>query len=78
MSARNFARVYKDRTGRSPGKAVELFRIEAARRMLEQSEANLAQVARQCGFGHEDRMCNAFQRNLGVTPSAYRKRLAGA
>jgi transcriptional regulator GlxA family with amidase domain len=78
MSARNFARVYKDRTGRSPGKAVELFRVEAARRMLEQSASNLAQIARQCGFGDEDRMCTAFQRNLGVTPSAYRKQRAGA
>jgi transcriptional regulator GlxA family with amidase domain len=78
MSARNFARVYKQKTGRPPAKAVELFRIGAAKRMLEQSEANLAQVARQCGFGDEDRMCTAFRRNLGETPSAYRKRLAGA
>lgn len=78
MSARNFARVYKQKTGRPPAKAVELFRIGAAKRMLEQSEANLAQVARKCGFGDEDRMCTAFRRNLGETPSAYRKRLAGA
>jgi transcriptional regulator GlxA family with amidase domain len=78
MSARNFARVYKDRTGCPPGKALEQFRMGAARRMLEQSEANLAQIARQCGFGDEDRMCSAFRRNLGETPSAYRKRVAGA
>ena len=37
MSARNFARVYKDRTGCSPARALERFRIGAARRMLEQS-----------------------------------------
>ena len=78
MSARNFARVYKQKTGRPPAKAVELFRIGAAKRMLEQSEANLAQIARQCGFGDEDRMCTAFRRHLDETPSAYRKRFAGA
>ena len=76
MSSRNFARVYKEKTGRAPGKAVELFRVEAARRFLEHSENKLTQIALQCGFGDEERMRVAFQRNLGVTPSEYRKRVA--
>jgi transcriptional regulator GlxA family with amidase domain len=76
MSARNFSRVYKEKTGRSPGKAVELFRVEAARRMLEQSERNLDQIAQQCGFGDQDRMRLTFLRHLGVTPSDYRRRMA--
>lgn len=75
MSARNFSRVYKEKTGRSPGKAVELFRVEAARRMLEQSGRNLEQIAFRCGFGDEDRMRVTFLRNLGVTPSDYRRRI---
>ena len=75
MSARNFSRVYKEKTGSTPGKAVELFRVEAARRMLEQSERKLEQIARQCGFGDEDRMRLSFQRKLGMTPSEYRRRL---
>jgi transcriptional regulator GlxA family with amidase domain len=75
MSARNFSRVYKEKTGRPPGKAVELFRVEAARRMLEQSARKLDQIALQCGFGDEDRMRTSFQRNLGMTPSEYRRRL---
>jgi len=77
MSSRNFARVYKGKTGRSPGKAVELFRIEAARRLLEQSAANLEDIARQCGFGDQDRMRAAFRRYLGVTPTEYRRRFSG-
>ena len=32
MSPRNFARSYKAKTGRTPAKAVEVFRLEAARR----------------------------------------------
>ena len=31
MSPRNFARVYKEKTGRTPAKGVEHFRLEAAR-----------------------------------------------
>jgi transcriptional regulator GlxA family with amidase domain len=76
MSARNFARVYKEKTGRTPGKALERFRVEAARRMLEQSGRNLEQIAQQCGFGDEERMRVTFQRHLGMTPSDYRRRIA--
>jgi len=75
MSVRNFARVYKEKTGRTPGKALEHFRVEAARRMLEQSGRNLEQVAQQCGFGDEERMRVTFQRHLGMTPSEYRRRM---
>lgn len=76
MSPRNFARVYKDKTGRTPAKGVEALRLEAARRMLETSPRNVEQVARLCGFGNEERLRTAFQRTLGVSPSDYRKRFA--
>ncbi len=76
MSPRNFTRVYKDRTGRTPAAAVQLFRLEAARRMLEDSDRHIEQVARLCGFGGEERMRLAFQRNLGVSPHAYRSRFS--
>lgn len=76
MSPRNFARVYKQKTGRAPAKAVELFRVEAARRLLEHSNNKLDRIATQCGFVDEERMRVTFQRNLGVTPSDYRKRFA--
>jgi len=76
MSPRNFARVYKEKTGRTPAKAVEIFRLEAARRLLEESDKYIEQVARQCGFGDEDRMRITFQRNLGISPSEYRHRFS--
>ncbi|MDM0039900.1 helix-turn-helix domain-containing protein [Variovorax sp. J22G21] len=76
MSPRNFARVYKQKTGRTPAKAVEVFRLEAARRLLEDSTRNVDQVARLCGFGDEERMRVTFQRHLGVAPRDYRRRFA--
>lgn len=74
MSPRNFARVYKQKTGRTPAKAVEVFRLEAARRLLEDSPRNVDQIARLCGFGDEERMRVTFQRHLGVAPRDYRRR----
>jgi len=76
MSPRHFARVYKQKTGRAPAKAVEVFRLEAAKRLLEESSRNIDQIARLCGFGDEERMRVTFQRNLGITPRDYRKRFS--
>ena len=76
MSPRNFARVYKLKTGRTPAKAVEVMRLEAARRLLEDSERNIDQIARLCGFGDEERMRFTFQRNLSISPRDYRKRFS--
>jgi transcriptional regulator GlxA family with amidase domain len=76
MSPRNFARVYKQKTGRTPAKAVEVLRLEAARRLLEDSKRNVDQIAHECGFGSEERMRVTFQRNLSISPRDYRKRFA--
>lgn len=76
MSPRNFARVYKRQTGRTPAKAVEMFRLEAARRLLEDSRRNIDQIARSCGFGDEERMRHTFQRHLSISPRDYRNRFS--
>nr|WP_225248429.1 helix-turn-helix domain-containing protein [Pseudomonas tehranensis] len=76
MSPRNFARVYKRQTGRTPAKAVEMFRLEAARRLLEDSQRNIDQIARSCGFGDEERMRHTFQRHLSISPREYRNRFS--
>lgn len=73
MSPRNFSRLYKLKTGRSPAKAVSILRLEAARRLLEDSDRHIDQIARQCGFGDEERMRTTFQRHLATSPRGYRK-----
>ncbi|WP_280359481.1 helix-turn-helix domain-containing protein [Pseudomonas sp. JS3066] len=74
MSQRNFSRVYKLKTGRTPSRAIELFRLEAAKRLLENTPRNIEQIARLCGFGDEERMRCTFQRNLSISPRDYRSR----
>ncbi|MFJ3481817.1 GlxA family transcriptional regulator [Pseudomonas sp. NPDC090202] len=76
MSSRNFSRVYKQKTGRSPAKALEIFRLEAARRLLEDSDRNIDQIAGACGFGDEERMRVTFQRHLATSPRDYRSRFS--
>ncbi|MCW6512433.1 GlxA family transcriptional regulator [Lichenifustis flavocetrariae] len=73
ISARSFSRHYRQVTGRTPARAVELLRVEAARHRLEDG-ATVSGTARRCGFGAEETMRRAFLRSLGVGPEAYRER----
>jgi len=74
MSPRTFARMFQKRTGQSPGKTVEEFRVEAARRALEESEASIKEIAARAGFQSEEHMRRAFRRRLSVLPNEYRVR----
>ena len=74
MSPRTFARLYAERTGRTPAKAVEGLRLEAACRTLEDTRLTVKEVAVRCGFLEEDRMRRCFHRSLGVSPQEYRAR----
>jgi len=74
MSSRNFARLYQSETGRTPAKAVEAMRVEAARRMLEDTNESLSVIARRSGFGDDERLRRSFVRLLNVPPGEYRNR----
>ncbi|MFF2078699.1 GlxA family transcriptional regulator [Kitasatospora sp. NPDC058162] len=76
MSERNFTRVFRAETGRTPGAYVESVRIEAARRLLETTAATLDSVAHSCGFGTVETLHRSFRRTLRVTPGEYRRRFS--
>jgi len=72
MSVRNFTRVFQSEAGVTPADFVEMARVDAARRLLEDSETPLQRVASQCGFNNPDTMRRAFLRRIGTSPSDYR------
>jgi transcriptional regulator GlxA family with amidase domain len=77
MSARNFARQFKRETGMTPGDYVEAARVEAAGRILEESDTPLKRVAGMCGFADQGGLRRAFMRRIKVTPADYRQRFRG-
>lgn len=77
MSERSLLRHYRAAHGMTPARAVERLRVEAARRMLADTQAPVKAVARRCGFGSEETMRRSFLRLLGAGPGAYRARFGG-
>ena len=75
MSPRNFFRVFTHEIGITPAQFVQRARLDAARRLLEDTERSVDEIAARCGFGTADTMRAAFQRVLDMSPQAYRARL---
>ena len=76
MSPRNFARRFRAELGMTPARYVREVRVEAARRRLERGDESVEAVATHAGFGTEEAMRRAFQRQLEVPPRQYRQRFA--
>ena len=72
MSPRNFARVFKARTGMTPNKFLETLRLDRARELLAAGNDSLEHIAEISGFGREERLRRAFLRRFKVTPSQFR------
>jgi transcriptional regulator GlxA family with amidase domain len=73
MSTRNFTRVFHKQTGMPPAKFVEKFRVEAARKLLENTDISLERISERCGLVSLVGMRRTFLRHLNVTPSDYRR-----
>lgn len=74
MSERNFARCFRREVGQSPGRYVVAARVEAARRLLEETDRGVADVAGTCGFGTAETMRRTFLRTVGCGPLELRRR----
>ncbi|TDQ54985.1 GlxA family transcriptional regulator [Actinorugispora endophytica] len=77
MSKRTLVRHFVRETGMPPMRWVTLRRIVAVRRLLEVTDWTIERIAAETGFGSPVNLRTIFRREVGVTPSAYR-RMRGA
>jgi LacI family transcriptional regulator len=52
-------------------------RVDAARQLLQTTRADLPEVAKRSGFSNAALLSVAFQREIGMPPGVYRRRLLG-
>lgn len=73
MSARTFARRFRDETGTTPLQWLTSQRLAHAEELLENSSLSVEQIATRVGFGNAATLRHHFSTARGTTPQQYRK-----
>lgn len=73
MSRSSLERGFRALLGRSPHDELGRVRIDAARRLLAETDLKLSAVAERAGFRHVQGFCTSFKAATGRTPGRYRR-----
>lgn len=74
VSKRNFIRRFKVATGNTPLEYLQHVRIEASKKILENSNASITDVMYEVGYSDAKTFRKLFKRIVGITPRAYKKK----
>lgn len=66
--------VFKKRIGQSFREYLTRLRLEDAKSLLKYSNLTVTEIALSIGFGDSTYFSNVFKANVGISPSAYRKK----
>jgi len=75
MSYFHFSRAFKQSMGMTATNYIAERRIERAKKMLEETEMPIAEIALRSGFSSQSHFTTAFRRLAGATPKAFRAAL---
>lgn len=75
MPAYRLGELFRTKLGRSVGKEIVRQKIARARKLLEETEKPVKEIASETGFCNIAYFINTFRRETGVTPRRYRSRL---
>ncbi len=73
MSARTFARRFREATGTTPHRWMQHERVRVAQSLLETTKLPLERVAERSGFSDAQLLRLHFKRIVGTTPTAYQR-----
>ena len=74
ISKYHLCRFFKKNLGISLITYLNTIKIRNACRMIKEGCANLTEVAMACGFNSSSYFCKVFKKEIGISPSDYRKR----
>ena len=77
MAPRSFARRFRAQVGASPHDWLTHQRVLFARRLLEETDMPIEQVATKAGFGDSATLRHHFSKRAGTTPQLYRQTFRG-
>jgi AraC family transcriptional activator FtrA len=76
MSPATLHRRFRKELGCTPNQWLTTVRLEHARRLLEQTDLGIDQIAHRSGLGSATTLRNRLASHVGLTPTAYRRALA--
>ncbi len=74
LSARTLHRRFKQATGVTPNAYLQLVRLEAAKKQLEQTHDSIEQITHKVGYNDLSSFSVLFKQKTGLTPRLYRER----
>jgi LacI family transcriptional regulator len=77
LSRRTLERRFSEIFGRSPAAEIQRVQLERVKRLLENSNTTMSEVARQSGFCSAQYMAHICRKRMGMSPSRYRRRFRG-
>jgi transcriptional regulator GlxA family with amidase domain len=77
MSPRTFARRFRSETGATPAAWLNSQRVLRAQELLEATDLNIDEIAREAGFGHSVLLRHHFAKVLDTSPQSYRRSFRG-
>jgi len=78
MSPRNLIRRFEQATSNTPLEYLQRFRIENAKKMLENKNDGIEQIAMKCGYEDMSFFRKVFKRHVGMTPREYKEKYGRA
>jgi len=73
MSYFHFSRAFKQSMGMTPTNYIAERRIERAKKLMQETESPIAEIALRSGFSSQSHFTTSFRRLVGVTPRSFRK-----
>ncbi len=74
ISKFHLCRLFSKNLGMSIMTYLNMVRIREACALIKNTQINLTEIATRCGFNSESYFCKLFKSEMGVSPSAYRKK----
>ena len=73
MSYFHFSRAFKQSMGMTPTNYIAERRIERAKKLMEETDLPISQIALRSGFSSQSHFTTSFRRLAGVTPRSFRR-----
>lgn len=73
-SSAHFSRKFKNFTGLSPIAYLNIFRLEKAYQMINESSLTISEISAKCGFTDANYFTRCFKKHFGMPPTLYKNK----